>query len=77
MVLWALLGNTLYNGTWEDTTRLYNWSFVVRDPFYLLPAEVAPFVMPFVMLLLLFGLDMLMCALCFGAARLPLHKKKQ
>lgn len=77
VVLWALLGNTLYNGAWEDTTRLYNWSFVVRDPFYLLPANVAPFVMPFVMLLLLFGLDMLMCALCRGAARLSKHKKKQ
>lgn len=77
MVLWALLGNTLYNGTWEDTTRLFNWSFVVRDPFYLLPANVAPFVMPFVMVLLLFGLDMLVCTLCCGAARLPKHKKEQ
>ena len=59
MVLWALLGNTLYN----NTTRLYNWSFVVRDPFYLLPGELARFVMPVVMLLILLGLDMLLYAI--------------
>lgn len=57
MVLWALFGNTLYN----NTARLYNWSFVVRDPFYLLPIEWARFVMPVVMLAILFGLDMLFC----------------
>ena len=59
MTLWALFGNTLYN----NTTRLYNWSFVVRDPFYLLPGELARFVMPVVMLLILLGLDMLLYAI--------------
>ena len=44
MVLWALMGNTLYN----SNARFYNWSFVVRDPFYILPENIAPFVMPFV-----------------------------
>ena len=44
MVLWALMGNTLYN----SDARFYNWSFVVRDPFYILPENIALFVMPFV-----------------------------
>ena len=52
MVLWALLGNTLYN----NNARFYNWSFVVRDPFYILPENIAPFVMPFVIVaIMLFG----------------------
>ena len=52
MVLWALLGNTLYN----SDARFYNWSFVVRDPFYILPENIAPFVMPFVIVaIMLFG----------------------
>ena len=59
MVLWALLGNTLYN----NASRFYNWSFVVRDPFYLLPGELARFVMPVVMLLILSGLDVLLYAI--------------
>ena len=46
MVLWALLGNTLYN----NDARFYNWSFVVRDPFWILPENIAPFIMPFVII---------------------------
>jgi len=54
MVLWALLGNTLYNGTAGDYSHYFNWFFVTQDPFYLLPKNVAPFVMPFVMILVMF-----------------------
>ena len=32
----------------------YIWFFVVRDPFYLLPASIAPYLMPFVMVLVMF-----------------------
>ena len=46
MTVWALLGNTLYNGL---DGRFFNWFFVVRDPFYILPEGIAPFVMPVVM----------------------------
>ena len=45
MVLWALLGNTLYNGVY---TKDFNWFFVQQDPFYLLPKAIAPYIMPFV-----------------------------
>ncbi len=67
MTLWALLGNTLYNGL-DD--RFFNWFFVVRDPFYILPAEIAPFIMPFLMVAVMFAGEMLIYAACFGLTRL-------
>lgn len=54
MTLWALLGNTLYNGTAGDYSHYFNWFFVTQDPFYLLPKDIAPIVMPFVMILVMF-----------------------
>lgn len=44
MTVWALMGNTLYN----HDSAFYNWFFVVRDPFFLIPEQIAPYVMPFV-----------------------------
>ncbi|MBR5124089.1 MAG: YwaF family protein [Clostridia bacterium] len=53
MTAWALLGNTLYNGL---NGRFFNWFFVVRDPFHMLPENVAPFIMPLLMTaVMLFG----------------------
>jgi membrane protein insertase Oxa1/YidC/SpoIIIJ len=51
MTVWALLGNTLYNGL---DGRFFNWFFVVRDPFYILPEGIAPFIMPVVMMAVMF-----------------------
>lgn len=62
MVLWALLGNTLYNGTAWGQTCFYNWFFVVRDPFYMLPEHVAPFIMPFVNIIVFFAVEMVVYA---------------
>jgi len=45
LVIWALIGNTLYN----SSERFYNWFFVVQDPFHLIPIEVSPYIMPFFM----------------------------
>lgn len=59
VVLWAVLGNLMYNGTAEGYSYFFNWFFVVRDPFYLLPERIAPYVMP-----------PLNAALFFGAERL-------
>ena len=53
MVLWALFGNYCYNGE-----RFYNWFFVVRDPFYILPAEAARFIMPLFNVVLFFSAQM-------------------
>ena len=58
MTGWALFGNWLYGGY----PRLFNWFFVVRDPFYILPEAISPWVMPFVNIALFFTVEMLICA---------------
>lgn len=50
LTVWALLGNLLYN----NDLRLYNWMFVIRDPFYILPENIAPIIMPFVIIFTLY-----------------------
>ena len=67
MTLWALLGNTLYNGL---NGRFFNWFFVVRDPFHFLPAEISPFIMPFLMVAVMFGGEMLVYAVYYIIRRL-------
>ncbi len=62
MTLWAVFGNTLYNGQAGDYDHFFNWFFVVRDPFYILPQAIAPWVMPFVNIALFFTVEMLICA---------------
>ena len=70
MTLWAIIGNTLYNGTAGDYSHVFNWFFVIRDPFYILPERIAPYVMPFVMVIVIFAADLLIYAAYFGLKRL-------
>ena len=58
MTLWALLGNALYTGEVYD----FNWFFVTRDPFYILPEHIAPYIMPLLNTALFFGVEMLVYA---------------
>ena len=75
MTVWALLGNTLYNGL-DD--RFFNWFFVVRDPFYILPEGISPFVMPAVMVAVMFTGEVLIRLVCTAISRLgsPLYRCK-
>lgn len=59
MTAWAILGNTLYNGQAWGKTQFFNWFFVVRDPFYILPENIAPFIMPFLNIVLFFVVESL------------------
>ena len=59
MTAWAMLGNGVYN----SEARLYNWFFVVRDPFGILPAVVSLLVMPVLNIVLFFSVEMVVCAL--------------
>lgn len=59
MTLWAMLGNYMYNGTAEGYSHFFNWFFVVQDPFYLLPAKIAPYVMPVLNIAVFFAAEML------------------
>lgn len=66
MMLWALLGNAIYN----SDVRIYNWFFVVQDPFYILPKNIAAIVMPFVMIFVIFSADLLVYLSYFGIKKL-------
>lgn len=57
MTAWAMLGNALYNGEAGDYCHFFNWFFVVRDPFSVLPAHIAPWVMPFVNIGVFFAVE--------------------
>ena len=65
VTLWAILGNTLYNGAAGEYDHFFNWFFVVRDPFYILSADVAPYMMPFVMILVIYAADLLIYSAYF------------
>lgn len=66
MTIWALLGNTLYNGQAWGKTRFYNWFFVVRDPFYILPESIAPIIMPFLNIALFMVVETIVYSICLG-----------
>ncbi len=53
MTIWALLGNALYN----SELRMYNWFFVVRDPFNMFPQSIAPYIMPILNIVLFFTVE--------------------
>lgn len=61
MTLWAVLGNALYNGKAGGYDHFFNWFFVVKDPFGILPEAIAPLVMPFVNIAVFFGVEMVIC----------------
>ena len=65
MTLWAMLGNYIYNGESEGYSHFFNWFFVVRDPFYRFPETIAPFVMPFLNIVLFFTVEMIIYLILF------------
>lgn len=69
MTAWAMLGNYAYNGTAGEYSHFFNWFFVVQDPFNMLSESVAPFVMPFVNIILFFALAMVITAVVRVAKR--------
>lgn len=69
ITLWALLGNLVYN----SDARIYNWFFVVQDPFYILPENVAPIIMPFVMVFVIFFADILVNLSYFGIKKIKME----
>lgn len=60
---WAMLGNFLYNGKAGEYDHFFNWFFVVRDPFYLLPEKISPLVMPFLNVAVFFFVEMAVAGL--------------
>ncbi len=64
MIVWALLGNALYNGQAWGKTHFFNWFFVVRDPFYIFPEHIAPMIMPFLNIILFMAVETLVYVIC-------------
>ena len=52
-----MIGNAVYNGTDGEYSHYFNWFFVTADPFGVLDAKTAPFVMPFFNIALFFGVE--------------------
>lgn len=71
MILWALLGNAAYNGD-----RLYNWFFVVEDPFGIFDPKTAPFIMPFLVFALFFAVETLIVGI-FALAERAVRAKNE
>ncbi len=51
MALWARLGNALYN----SSKKVYNWFYVLQDPFEMFPADIAPYISPFLNIVIFFA----------------------
>lgn len=69
MTLWALLGNTLYNGQAWGHTNQFNGFFVTQDPFYLVPEHIAPYIMPFLNVIVFFVAELLVYVIYFAVKR--------
>lgn len=75
MTLWAMIGNYTYNGTSDGYSHFFNWFFVVRDPFYVLPESVAPFIMPFLNVAVFFAVELVLHIIFWGIQRIKPSKK--
>ena len=61
MTVWALIGNYAYSGTAGGYDHSFNWFFVMQDPLDLVPADIAPKIMPFVNIVVFFIAERLIC----------------
>lgn len=51
MTAWARLGNALYN----NSEKMYNWFYVIEDPFGMFPKDISPYIAPFVNITIFFS----------------------
>ncbi|MBR3864641.1 MAG: YwaF family protein [Clostridia bacterium] len=75
MTVWAIIGNYIYNGTSQNYSHFFNWFFVVRDPFYMFPENIAPFIMPFLNIAL-FGFVEMLIHVVIGVLNKKIIKNK-
>jgi len=69
MTAWAFLGNTLYSGERGDYSHDFNWFFIKQDPFYLLPADIAPYLAPVLNYIAFFAMELLVYLICHTVAK--------
>ena len=69
----AVVANTIYSGTLGE----FNWFFVSADPFGIFPENIAPYVMPFVMIIVIFIMNILIYSIYFGIKNLSYNMKSR
>ncbi len=74
MTIWALFGNTLYCGEAWGRSYNFNWFFVTQDPFYLLPKDIAPYIMPPLNIVVFFAADLIVYSIYRGIKKLALNR---
>ena len=57
----AVVANSIYSGSIGE----FNWFFVSADPFGLIPENIAPYIMPFVMIVVIFTMNVIIYSLYF------------
>lgn len=72
MTAWAWVGNTVYN----SQSKVYNWFFLVQDPFSMFPQDLAPMIMPVLNIVLFFAAVMLVYLLFMELLRRGRRKEK-
>ena len=72
----AVVANNLYSGTVGDYSHNFNWFFVSQDPFGIFPEHIAPYVMPFVMVAVIFLMDVLIYLIYFKIKNFIENRKK-
>ena len=64
--VWALIGNTLYSGTAGNYNEDFNWFFVKSDPLGIFSEEIAPYIMPWLNVIVFFSLELIVYLLYYG-----------
>lgn len=68
MTIWAFIGNTLYSGAAGDYDRDFNWFFIRQDPLDILPEAIAPYIAPFMNIVVFFVTALILYGI-FGKVR--------
>lgn len=74
MTIWALVGNALYTGVPGSPKQGFNWFFVTQDPFYIFPKNIAPYIMPPLVILVFFAVEMGIYWLYFALKRRQIRR---
>lgn len=77
MTAWALIGNILYDGHVGDYSYDANWFFLVRDPLSVIPADISPYVLPFVVIAAFFAAEMLIYLVYYLVCKIAYKAKKK
>lgn len=77
MTLWALIGNILYEGNTPNYYYDANWFFLQRDPLSLFPADISPYVMPFIVIAAFFAAEMLIYSVYYLVCKIAYKAKKK